>query len=231
VLVVCATVASGMGVDKADVRFVAHWNVSTSLTAYSQEVGRAGRDGCAAECMVLYSNDDVTAMPSVMENAATAAVREALPALYAMQHWCLDDTFCLHATLAAHFTGGHASVSNVRQHVRQLWSRVRMIPAMNCINPDLCSIPHYRSSYSGSGAADMSGSADASTWPGLELFNDPMATGGATRCQRSKCHITCATQTQRLLRPLPSIVHIAHIHILGLLFVLVVRSLVCRHLL
>jgi ATP-dependent DNA helicase RecQ len=57
--VVVATVAFGMGVDKANVRFVIHSSVPGSLPAYMQESGRAGRDGDRAECVILYRSADL----------------------------------------------------------------------------------------------------------------------------------------------------------------------------
>jgi ATP-dependent DNA helicase RecQ len=57
--VVAATTAFGMGIDKPDVRWVLHSEVSESLDAYYQEVGRAGRDGAPAECVLFYRTEDL----------------------------------------------------------------------------------------------------------------------------------------------------------------------------
>ncbi len=58
-VVVCATIAFGMGIDKADVRYVAHISLPSSMEAFYQEIGRAGRDGLEADTLLIFGLQDL----------------------------------------------------------------------------------------------------------------------------------------------------------------------------
>lgn len=68
-VIMVATIAFGMGIDKPDVRFVAHLDLPKSLEAYYQETGRAGRDGLPADAWMLYNLQDVARVRSLVENS------------------------------------------------------------------------------------------------------------------------------------------------------------------
>jgi ATP-dependent DNA helicase RecQ len=75
--VVVATVAFGMGIDRSDVRCVVHAAMPKSIEHYQQETGRAGRDGLAAECVLLYSAADVLRWEALIEKSARDAKEPA----------------------------------------------------------------------------------------------------------------------------------------------------------
>lgn len=99
--VVVATVAFGMGIDRSDVRYVIHAGMPKSIEHYQQEAGRAGRDGLAAECLLLYSGGDFGLWRSILMAEGLPAPG-ALSKLGEMYDYC-QGAACRHRFLVEYF--------------------------------------------------------------------------------------------------------------------------------
>jgi len=120
-VIMVATVAFGMGIDKPNVRFVAHLDLPKSLEAYYQEIGRAGRDGLPANAWMTYGLGDVVSMRQMLlsGDAPEERKRVELQKLDALLGYC-ESTACRHQTLLRYF--GESYPGNCRE-------------CDNCLNP------------------------------------------------------------------------------------------------
>jgi ATP-dependent DNA helicase RecQ len=103
-LIIVATIAFGMGIDKPDVRFVAHLDLPKSLEAYYQETGRAGRDGLPAEAWMIYGLQDVVRIRQMADESVASEEykRHERQKLDTLLGWC-EITACRRSPLLTYF--------------------------------------------------------------------------------------------------------------------------------
>ena len=87
VRIMVATIAFGMGIDKPDVRFVVHADLPNNIECYYQEIGRAGRDGLRADCLLLFSYGDVHTIQYFIQQGAASERDDRRKRLTALVDW------------------------------------------------------------------------------------------------------------------------------------------------
>ncbi|WP_136685013.1 DNA helicase RecQ [Falsirhodobacter xinxiangensis] len=165
-LIVVATVAFGMGIDKPDIRWVAHADLPKSIEGYYQEIGRGGRDGLPAETLTLYGQDDIRLRRSQIDESPAPVERRNAD----------------HARLNALL--GLAEAAKCRRQVLLRYFGEDAAPCGNC---DLCDRPAELFDATEAVRKALSAILRTGEWFGAGHLID-ILTGNATQKVRDKGH-------------------------------------------
>ncbi len=103
VQIIVATIAFGMGINKPNVRFVVHYDLPKSVEGYYQEIGRGGRDGLPAHCLLLYSYGDAAKLKFFIDQKEGEERRVAVQHLDAIVKYAEDEVNCRRKPLLTYF--------------------------------------------------------------------------------------------------------------------------------
>ena len=137
-IIMVATIAFGMGIDKPNVRFVAHLDLPKSMEGYYQETGRAGRDGLPANAWMVYGMGDVVSMRQMLDSGEASEERKRLERLKldALLGYC-ESTACRHQTILRYFGESHPGACDQCDnclHPVETWQATQVAQmALSCV--------------------------------------------------------------------------------------------------
>lgn len=137
-IIMVATIAFGMGIDKPNVRFVAHLDLPKSMEGYYQETGRAGRDGLQANAWMVYGMGDVVSMRQMLDSGEASEERKRLERLKldALLGYC-ESTACRHQSILRYFGESHPGACDQCDnclHPVETWQATQVAQmALSCV--------------------------------------------------------------------------------------------------